>query len=1090
MAVQLSERVRFGRFELNLRTGELVSDEPQVDGAPPQKVLLREQPFQILRMLIERGGENVTRDEIRKLLWPNDTIVDFDRSINVAMVILRRAVGDNAESPTYIQTLPRRGYRLIVPVEWQENKEDIPELGPPQTAVHLPANGGVTGKLISHYRVLEVLGGGGMGVVYRAEDLKLARSVALKFLPEEIAEQQGVIQRFEREARIAAALNHPNICTIYGIEQHEGKPFIVMELLEGEALSTRLAQSHGPFALNTLLDIAIQVSSALQAAHAKGIIHRDVKPANIFLTEDGPAKILDFGLARLAYSENDQAPAAEDTSSASPKSSPDRPAQPSFSQTLPGVTAYGTALGTVAYMSPEQVQKKKLDCRTDLFSFGLVLYEMASGRHAFDGNTIAAIQDAILQQTPTPPHDLNSAVPRSLDAVITKALEKDREKRYQSAAEMSKDLARVQRQVRPPRLRLRKWFAAAALLAVFAAAFWLYWSFRNRVTLSATDTIVLADVKNTTSDPAFDDALGTALRYATEQTPYLNTLGIDKVFGTLTELNLPPTTKLTPEIARQVCLRTNSKLVIASSIADAGIGYGIELRAIDCQSGKEMRVREEAADRNQVVHDFGLAVVQLRRKLGEPAASLVRFNKPLEEALSPSVDALQVGTLGYKHHIAGDLQGAIPFYKRALELDPNLAPTYEGLGAAYFARREADLANSAITKAYELRARMTEPSRLETEYLYYAFVTGDLEKALPVVLQSVQTFPRNVVARDNLASCLSLLGQRDRAADEAREAAQLQPTAYNYAVWANMFIYAERLNEGQAILDEAGKRNFDYTKLNDRVRMAFLRNDPRALQEQWNQATGRPDAFPILVLRSEVEEYHGRFRRARELIQQALRMAPDTAERRDELAWWETAEPRYALWEAECGYSNSARELATALKTVSSRDEKPYLALAFARAGDTEQARKMADAMKQDYPLDTLVQNYHLPTIRAAMKLNVNDPAGAIVTLQPSLKYELTYNDSLNGPYPAYIRGLAHLQLREGRLAAAEFQKLMDHRGLVGTDVIGALSYLQMARAQKMMGDDASARKWYEDFLTLWKDADPDIPILKQAKAEYAKLRK
>jgi DNA-binding winged helix-turn-helix (wHTH) protein/tetratricopeptide (TPR) repeat protein len=645
----------------------------------------------------------------------------------------------------------------------------------------------------------------------------------------------------------------------------------------------------------------------------------------------------------------------------------------------------------------------------------------------------------------------------------------------------------------PPRLRWRKLCAAVALLAVIAAAFWLYWSYRRRVTLSATDTIVLAGVKNQTSDPVFDDALDTALRYEMEQTPYLNILGIDKVFGTLAQLNLPPNTKLTPEVAHEVCLRTNSKLVIASSIADAGNGFRIGLDAEDCQSGRIVAgIRKEVANQNQVIHVLGVAAAQLRRKIGEPAASLARFNKPLDEALTPSVEALQVGTLGYKRHILGDFKGAIPYYQRTLELDPNLAPTYEGLGAAYSGMGEGDLAVSAFTKAYALRARMTELSRLETEYLYYFSVTGEGEKALSVVSESVQAFPRNIAARVNLASCLAFLGQPEKAADEIREAARLQPTAFNYSEWISQSIHAERLNEAQAASDEAAARKFDSVGLHDvRIRLAFLQDDQRAIQEQWNQAMGRPDAYRFLLLRSEVEEYRGRFRRARELIQQPSDMAPGTAaERKHETSLW-NAEPRYALWEAESGDSSRGRQTAvTVLKTVNDRDGKLYLALALARAGNTEQAGKIADAVDQDFPLDTLVQNYSLPTIRAAMKLNANDPAGAIAVLQPSLKYELSFNFSFNGLYPAYIRGLAYRQLGDGRLAAAEFQKLVDRRGLVGTDVIGALAHLQMARAQKMMGDEASARKSYEEFLALWKDADPDIPIYQQAKAEYAKLRK
>ena len=1077
MEQAFSGRVRLQDFELDLKTGELCSGDDS-------RTLLREQPFQVLRMLVANGGEIVTREEIRRTLWPGSTIVDFDHSINVAIGILRKALGDSANNPHYIETLARRGYRLMVPVEWLEAPTETPASDEPASVRPTGFSASLVGKKVSHYRVLEVIGAGGMGLVYKAEDLKLGRSVAVKFLPEELAADPDALQRFEREAQTASALNHPNICTIYQIEEHEGQPFIVMELLQGDTLRGRISGSEfEALPLAEVFDIALQVCDALQAAHDKRIVHRDIKPANIFLTTQGTVKILDFGLAKLVASKE----TAGNDSAEAPRNDRDGSSAPSAREHAKidaGLTRTGITAGTAGYMSPEQVRKEELDARTDLFSFGMVLYEMAAGRRAFEGETLAEMHDAILHQTAAPAHDANPSVPRALDAVISKALEKDRERRYQSAAEMSKDLARVQRQVQPSRIRLRRWFGAAALLAVIAAAFWWYWSYRHRMTLSATDTIVLADVKNETSNPVFDDALNTALRYGIEQTPYLNILGIDKVFGILTQLNLPPTTKLTPEVARQVCLRTNSRLVIAASIADAGNGFRINLDAADCQSGKIVAgIRNEVADQNQVVHVLGLAAAQLRRELGEPEASLARFNKPLEEALTSSVEALQVGTLGYKRHIVGDFEGAITYYRHALELDPNLAPTYEGLAAAYRLVGEDNLAVSADTKAYELRARMTEPSRLETEYSYYAWVTGEREKALSVLLQLVQTFPRNFRARLNLASCLAFLGQPDKAVDEAREAARLQPTTYTYSEWTFHSIHAERLNEAQAALDEAAAQKIDGSDLlRARILLAFLRNDQREMQERWNQAMGRPDVHRILLLRSYVEAYHGRFRKAAELIQQASDLPPGIA-----------AEAEYvtALSEAESGDSARAIKMAaTALRTVSNRDGEQYLALAFARAGNIEQARKMADALDQDAPLDTLVQNYSLPTIRAAMKLNANDPTGAITALQPSLKYELSFNLSFNGLYPAYIRGLAYLQLGEGRLAAAEFQKLLDHRGLVGADVIAALAHLRMARAQKMMGDEASARKWYEDFLALWKDADTDVPIYQQAKAEYARLGK
>jgi serine/threonine protein kinase/Flp pilus assembly protein TadD len=1072
-----SGRIQFGAFELDLSTGELRSIEAPDPNHPDlnNKVILREQVFQVLRMLLEREGKIVTREEIKGRLWPNDTVVDFDRSINATITTLRRTLGDSADNPRYIETLARRGYRLMPAIEYRES---APGIAPGETTAPLQSSS-LIGKKVSHYRVLDVIGGGGMGMVFKAEDLKLGRLVALKFLPEEFAGDAVALKRFEREAKTASALNHPNICTIYEIEEHEGQPFIAMELLQGDNLRDHLSASkQEPLPLRELLEISAQICDGLQAEHDKGIIHRDIKPANIFLCKSGTVKILDFGLAKLA---GDAGLEKEEAASATAGSSADHLKR--------GLTRTGTTAGTAAYMSPEQVRHEGLDTRTDLFSFGLVLYEMAAGRRAFEGGTVTVIHNAILHQTPVAARDLNSAVPLSLDAIIAKAMEKDREKRYQSAAEMAKDLARVQRQVQRPRLRVREWFAAAALLAVFAAAFLLYWSYRGRVTLSESDTVVLADFDNRTSDPVFDDVLKSALRYGLEQTPYLNLLGSDKVFGTLAELKLPPTTNLTPDIARQVCLRTNSKLVIAGFIADAGVRYRLELRAVDCHSGKEVREREEVAHREQVVHALGVAAAQLRRNLGEPTASLARFNKPLEEARSSSVEALQMGTLGYKRYVAGDVEGAIYYYKRALELDPKLATTYQSLGSAYNALGEQDLAVSAYTRAYELRARMTEPSRLEMENTYYVSVTGEREKALSALWQSVQTFPRNVNARLNLALCLAALGEPDKAADEALEAARLQPTAFTYAELTTRLMNAERLNEAQATMDEAAARRFDYFGLQQgRIRMAFLQNDQRAMQEQWNQAIGRPDAYLFLLVRSEVEEYHGHFSRARQLIRQALGTASGTAAGRrfDTLSW----EARSALWEAESDSTHARQIAATALKTASNRQSKLYLALALARAGDTEQAGKMADVLSKDFPLDTMVQNYHLPTIRAAMKLNANDPTGAIAALEPSLRYELSWNDSFNGLYPAYLRGLAYLGQGEGRLAAVEFQKLLDHRGLVGTDVIGATTYLQMARAQKMVGDNAAARKFYEEFLSVWKDADPDLPVYRQAKAEYAQLKK
>ena len=1081
----LSGRFRFGKFELDLSTGEL--SVGAADGG--RKALLREQAFQVLRMLIERGGKLVTREEIKKKLWPNDTIVDFDHSINVAIGVLRRALGDSANDPQYIETLGRRGYRLLVATERVETTTEIP-LGEPAGPQALPGPSSLVGRKVSHYRVLEVIGGGGMGMVYRAVDLKLGRRVALKFLPEELANDPDSLRRFEREAQTASSLNHPNICTIYSIEEYEGQPFIVMELLEGETLLHHLAASASKAVpLVPLLDIAIQICHGLQAAHDKGIIHRDIKPANIFLTKQGPVKILDFGLAKLVSVEEVEQigspQGANDASTGSKQPSREIDAKASIG-VHSNLTRTGIAIGTAGYMSPEQVRKQQLDARTDLFSFGLVLYEIATGRRAFTGETAAVVHDAILNQASAAVHNMNSAVPRGLDAVITKALEKDRTRRYQSAEEMQADLERVRREMNPVRRRLRRWLAATALLLVAGAGVWTYRDYRNRVTLSPTDTIVIADVNNQTGDPVFNDALNTALRVGLEQTPYLNLLDHYKVSSTLRLLNLPGDAKITAEIARQVCLRTNSRMMITSSIADSGNHFRIELNTIACQSGTTIvRVREDVAHRNEIVHLLGVSAVQLRGKLGESADTVARYNKPLEEATSQSPEAVQQLAEGYRRHLAVDFRGAIQNYQRAIESDPDFALAHAALGVAHEAVAEFALAAAAKKKAYELRTRMTERTRFDVEDLYFDGVTGEQDKAYAVLEQWGRTFPSDFIAHTNLMKSLGLLGQPSRAADEAREAARLLPTPYSYRSWMYASIMAERLEEAKATFEEAQKRKFDIPDLHEgRALLAFLQKDESAIQEQWRWAADKPITDQFLFARARIEAYRGRFGETRRLMNQAI--SPVERPNLSDPAFRSGSE---ALQEAEVGNSAKAQRLAAkALAGAPNRSTRLVVALALARAGNAEPAQKLAEMLSKDSPLDTVLQNYCLPTIRAAIKLHESDPVGAVEILQPTVKYDLAYPTGFNSLYPAYIRGLAYLQLGEGRLAAAEFQKLFDHPGIVGRDVIGALVRLQLARAQKAMGEQAAARKSYEDFLTLWKNADSDIPIYRQAKAEYARV--
>jgi eukaryotic-like serine/threonine-protein kinase len=1068
-----SGRVRFGAFELDLSTGELRSIEAP---DPNNRVLLREQVFQVLRMLLEREGKIVTREEIKSRLWPNDTVVDFDQSINATIKTLRRALGDSADNPRYIETLARRGYRLMPTIEYLES---APGIEPGEVTAEAPLqSSSITGKKVSHYRVLDVIGGGGMGMVFKAEDLKLGRLVALKFLPEELAGDAVALKRFEREAQTASALNHPNICTIYQIEEHEGQPFIAMELLQGDNLRDRLSASQQTtLPLPELLEISAQICDGLQAAHDKAIIHRDIKPANIFLCKSGTVKILDFGLAKLAGSDV-ALERAEAASTTVPKGS----STESLKQAL---TRTGTAAGTAGYMSPEQVRHEELDTRSDLFSFGLVVYEMACGHRAFAGQTLVDVHEAILHQPPTPARARNPVLPRSLDLVLAKALEKDRNRRYQSATAMKDDLARIAREVHPARRWTRRALAAGALLAVGTLGVWRYEVYRHRITVAPTDTIVLADVDNRTNDPVLDDALNTALRFEMEQTPYLNLLGLDKRYATMGQLKLAPTTKITPEIARKICSETNSKMVISDSIADAGNRYHLQIRALDCGSGATLaEEKTDISDRNQVVHELGETAARLRRKLGEPAESLTRFNQPLEKAGSASLEALQVCTKATKLFLGGNPQAALPLYQRAIELDPDFARIYEAIGAANGALHQDDLAAASITRAYQLRDRMTEKARLNTDYLYYTAVTGELDKAYSVMLGLLELFPRDVFFHTNLADTLLRLGQLKRAADLQDEAARLEPSPFYF--WAAAFanLSASRFNEARSWLAQAEALKFDSLELKtQRLRLAFIEGDRGALDWIFDGEAHGPNRVLFLRLQSEFKAQQGHLDSADRLQLQASKLSSDPEDISRALVL-------SALRNAETGRAIQARKIEDqVLQGKLDRNQRMILALSLARSGRTDEAERLADQVSQEAPVDTIVQKYLVPTVRAAVKLQQHNLAAAIDLLRETVQYDLAVNDSFDSLYPAYIRGLAYLESGDGRSAAGEFQKLIDNPGLCWEYITGPLARLQLGRSQRLMGDNASARKSYEEFLTIWKGADPDLPVYRQAKAEYAHLK-
>ena len=1070
-ATSSATRIRVGSFELDLRSGEL---SPLETGQSFEGILLREQSFLILRMLIERAGKPVTRREIRKALWPNGTIVEFDHGINAAVRVLRRALGDSAATPRYIETLGRRGYRLIPPVEWLQAGPVGPGSGAPAGSLGLPGSlPDLVGAKVSHYRVLEVLGGGGMGMVYKGEDLKLGRHVALKFLPAEFAANPIALLRLEREARTASALNHPNICTIFAIEEHEGHPFIVMELLEGEPLSQRLSASlPAPRPLHEILDVGIQVCNALQAAHEKEIVHRDIKPANIFLTRLGPVKLLDFGVAKQVTN--------GDPDNIQLDGDPGKGARPANE---PELTRAGASVGTTAYMSPEQVRKNPLDARSDLFSLGLVLFEMVTGGRAFNEEGTNGAPRVL---APTPrPLAKTSGPGRFLDAVISRAMEEDRERRFQTASEMRRELEQVRVRMRRSGREYPRFLLAGLLLLVLTVSgTWLLLRRgRATVTLAPNDTIVVADLTNNTTDRVFDDALVNALRLALEQTPYLNVLHEPKIRSALTPIQLAASARITPEIALEVCRRTGSRVVVAPSLTDAGNRLLVALTATDCRSGATIaEIAPPPVSRATVIHALGAAATQLRALLGEPPDSVAKFDVPLELATSASPEALELLTIGWKRHLGGKLEDAISYYQRATQADPNFALAHVALSAAYENEDQLTLAAASSRRAFELRDRLTLPGRFQVDSSYYTLVTGEDDKACAVLAEWVKTFPDNLIAQNNFSVCLSYLGDLERALGHAREAARLLPTPWEYWAWMRRCQDVDRLEEARSVYDEAVRRGFESPQLSaSRVQLAFLEHDDATMQAQLALAEGPDFDRSFLRIPSALEAYHGRFGGS-------LRIAKLAETSRERDGRGDTLfELRSMLMQAEAGVRVTLRP-STKLppKDLSTRILE---AMVLARVGPLAAAQEAANALRRDYPTHTLIQNYILPILDAAMKLQSNDAAGAVQALRPAAKYELTTWGSLPNLYSAYLGGLAQLRVGDASAAAAEFREVLGHPGLVNTWAIGPMAHVQLARAQHLMGDDAAARASYEQFLGLWKDADDDLPLYTEARAEYARLR-
>lgn len=945
--------------------------------------------------------------------------------------------------------------------------------------------------VVSHYRLLDCLGEGGMGVVYRAEDLRLGREVAIKLLRNTGTMPSDWMARFEREARLASSLQHPHICTIHELGEHEGQPFIAMERLEGRTVR-QLIES-GPLPVQRVLNFARQIAEALDAAHRRGIIHRDIKPANLFVTYGDHLKILDFGLAKTTTAEpptQTAVPAVTSATMPAPRVPPD-------------LTATGIAVGTAAYMSPEQAYGHPLDARSDLFSLGSVLYEMVTGRRAFGGDDIALISMRIVNGILLPPRSIDPNIPPNVEAIILKLMATDPNARYQSAADLLVDIRAALQQfdrqsgvasgsgpVVVRRSSRIAWAAGAVVvlgvLAIMAKYTWL----APKPALTDRDTILIGAFENTTGDTVFDQTLLTALQASLEQSPFLDIVPASRVSEILVSMSRPPDEKLTKDVSREVCQRLGLKAMIEGSIAPLGSNYVLRLDAIDCNSGDSIaREQAEASNQSDVLRQLGWLASRMRTTLGESLKSIQDFDVPIEQATTPSLTALKAYALGLEERRRGRELESIAFFNQAIELDHEFASAYATLSTVYGSLGEWHTSEEYARLAYVLQRRVSERERLFITYQYHDRVTGNQEKAASTLELWKSAYPRESRPVNALALIHHRMGRHERAVEEAQEALRRTPDhPFPMSNLAIAYRSLGRYQEAQKIGNEAVAKGIATVPTRRTLYQlgVLLKDGSAARHLEW--AKDRSREFDLISAQAQVAAYEGRLREAGELYRRAIDMAlarglKGTASGyAAQLAWTEALyqSPRAALTAVRRALT-LAGEGADGPGTLPRFRSPAALAL----TGAVNEAIPIVAAAEHRYPEATFVRTILGPVTRAAAALSAGKPDDAVAALEPAAQTELGTMASL---VPPYLRGEAFLQKGAHADAIREFQKLIDHRGVDPFAPMIPLAHLGIARAHAAAGDIAASRQAYETLFAIWKDADAGFAPLAEARAEHARL--